>query len=171
MNIIKIETFIQKYFDEAPRENEYVSIYSPEAVENAKLQLEYESYSYLPGLIKMTINDEIILGQTSSLFWTWDCFTDVLRTKMNDTNYSITLLDNSHHIKIEKQDDHALIIDESQNRKYENKRLKPPFITINLLLDEIERGVKDFIKFCQDAKLTIKEDCIYYDTLAFIERL
>lgn len=166
----KIETHIQKYYNEH-HENEYVSIHSPLAAEEAKKYLEYTYHEDLPGLLTITFDNEVVLEEhTEDLFITWHTLVYAAVTKIKESPQSIILLDNAIDINLERQGDYAQFIIESNTFTYGYEIRKSPSIPIQILIliEAIISGAKELIKFCEDANLIINEDSSYY---AIIEKL
>ena len=75
------------------------------------------------------------------------------------------LLDNGIDVSIDRQGEDAQFIFESNTITYGHEIKKSPLIPVDMLVDEIIKVSKEFIKFCQDANLQINEDSSYYSIL------
>ena len=166
MNTINIAINIQQFHNE-PLELEYVPFQSPSAIDEAKKHLAYNHYEDLPGSVTITIsrNNELIFVEhehTEDLFITLHCLVGTAIRKLVDSPEKIVLLDNVMNLSIEKQGEDAQFTFESNTFTYGHEIKKSPFIPVNLLLDEILKVSKEFIRFCQDANLQINEGASDY---------
>ncbi|TKI53096.1 hypothetical protein FC756_25770 [Lysinibacillus mangiferihumi] len=170
MNTTKLTINIQKFYND-PHETEYVPFQSPSAVEEVKKQLADRYHEDLPGLVTITFNNELIFGEyghTEDLFITLHCLVSAAITKIQDSPEKIILLDNGIDVSLERQGKDAQFIFESNTITYGHEIKKSPLIPVELLVGEIIKVSKEFIKFCQDANLRINEDSSYY---AILEKL
>ncbi|MFS0883296.1 hypothetical protein CHH83_15020 [Bacillus sp. 7586-K] len=164
MSSIKIETFILK-FSEIGNVFDLIPIHSPHAKEEAKKHLDFNYQIDLPGLVKITIDDEVVLGEdetTEDIFITWNSLVSARKNQLKENRQDIILLDNVENVYLERQDDKAQFVIEYDSHLSGKQIKRSPSVPIIELFEEIHRAGQELVHFCQNGNLPIDEDSSYY---------
>ncbi|MCM3178557.1 hypothetical protein [Cytobacillus horneckiae] len=163
-NSLVIKSFISNYSHEEGdyytfKEENYLEVTDPFAIEAAKACLNENNQDYLRGYVFLKFNDKVILSEkmeTEDMLYTWLNFSEIIRKNQEDKEYKITFLDNAIG--------DALIRKKNENFEFAFEYEKNKELVVmpkDELINELKTNYLEFIKFCKNPSLDFSNESLY----------